>query len=299
MSILSTFIRWIATAALLATPFTSRADPVKLPAGMSVELELQHHVNSAYIPAGSPIYFRVAKDVKIDDHVLIRAGTLAIGRMDQAQKRGMVGHSGSMLMSIKVVPAIDGTAVAVDADMAKQGRSRVGATVAWTLFWGVPGLITKGVNPYLERGQKILAAVVADTIIDPDKATAPEKLPDPGTPFEISKYTFDWSKSTNLKFDIERDKDLKTVTFSATPPPGLTVAKTVFASLRLIAVDGIPVPEAVSATASTDHSATFDGWSIVRFCRDGVTELRFRGTTPDGGAIDGVYLMRIKVQKKG
>jgi hypothetical protein len=292
-------IQRIAIVALTAMPSAPRAEPVKLPAGMSVELELQHHVNSAYVPAGSPIYFRVAKDVKIDDRVLIRVGTLATGKMDQAQKRGMVGHSGSMLLSIRAVPAIDGTAVAVDSDVAKQGRSRAGATVAWTLFWGVPGLITKGVNPYLERGQKILATVVADTVIDPEKATERETLPELGAPFEIAKYTFDGSGSAELKFDIERDKDLQTVTFTVKAFSGLADAKAVLGGLRLIAVDGTPVPELVAATASTDHSVSFDGWSIVRFCRDGGTELRFRGSTPDGRAIDGMYQMHIKVRKKG
>lgn len=289
----------VAIATLLA-PGPTQAEPVKLPAGMSVDLELQHHVNSAYVPAGSPVYFRVQKDVKIDDRVLIRAGTLATGKMEQAQKRGMVGHSGSMFLTVRTVDAVDGTVVAIDADLTKQGRSRVGATVAWSLFWGVPGLITKGVNPYLERGEKIVAQTVADTLIDPDKTAEPQQLPEPATAtaIEIVKYTFENRGPDQLKFDIERNRDLKTVTFEVKPPAGVDDPQSVLAGLQLIAVDGTPVPDTVKATGSTNHSVTFDGWSIVRFCRDGVTELRFRGSTPGGGAIDGVVQVRIKVVKK-
>jgi hypothetical protein len=289
----------IALAALAATPAAPRAEPIKLPAGMSVELELQHHVNSAYTPTGAPIYFRVLKDVVVDDHVLIRAGTLAAGRMEQASKRGMVGRSGFMLASIRTVPAVDGTAVAVDCDVAKQGRSRAGATVAWTLFWGVPGLITKGVNPYLERGEHFRAAVVADTLIDADAASEQDPLPEPRTLFTISQYTFDGTRSTDLTFDIERDANLETVTFSVQVPKGLEDAKAVLQGLRLVAVDGVPVPEPITATAATDRSVTFDGWSIIRYCRDGITELRFRANTPNGDAIDAVSRIHIKIRKKG
>jgi hypothetical protein len=52
--------------------FLCHAAPVKLPAGMSVPLELQHHINSGYVPVGSPIYFRVAKDVRIDGWSILR-----------------------------------------------------------------------------------------------------------------------------------------------------------------------------------------------------------------------------------
>ena len=276
-----------------------RAAPVKLPAGMNVPLELQHHINSAYVPIGSPIYFRVAKDVLIDDHVLIRAGTLAVGKMDQAQKRGMVGHSGNMTFSVHTVLAVDGTTVPIEADLAKQGRSRAGATVAWTLFWGIPGLITKGVNPYMERGTDISGNVVAETLIDPDKAVPAASLPAAGTPMDIDKYRLGSSSSSDIKFDIERDKDLKTITFEVKPVAGVADLTGALKGLKLIAVDGVATPDDVAAVSATNHSATFDGWSILRFCRDGETTLRFRGSNEAGESVDGTIQVHVKVKKKG
>ena len=288
----------MAGVAVVATA-TVAAAPVKLPAGMNVPLELQHHVNSAYVPVGSPIYFRVARDVKIDDQVLIRAGSLAVGKMDQAQKRGMVGHSGAMTFSVHTVPGVDGTTVPIEADASKTGRSRAGATVAWTLFWGVPGLITKGVNPYLERGSEINGTVVVDTLIDPEKATAQVTAPEAGKELEITTYKFGNSSSPDIKFDIERDKDLKTISFEVKPVVGLADLPGALKALKLVAVDGTPTPEDVLAVSATDHSATFDGWQILKFCRDGQTTLRFRGANAGGDTVDGSIQIRVKVKKKG
>src|SRR5689334_22114670 len=86
---------------LAAATSSLSAAPVTLPAGMLVELELQHHVNSAYIHAGAPIYFRVARDVSISNEVLIKQGTLVTGKMQQANARGIIGKSGSMLLVVE------------------------------------------------------------------------------------------------------------------------------------------------------------------------------------------------------
>ena len=80
-------VRTCFAAALLLTVTAVHAEPVKLPAGMRVVLELQHHVNSAYIPTDSPIYFRVAKDVQINGVTLIREGTPVVGKMEHASPR--------------------------------------------------------------------------------------------------------------------------------------------------------------------------------------------------------------------
>jgi hypothetical protein len=292
-------VRTYLAAALLLTIASAHAEPVKLPAGMRVVLELQEHVTSAYIPTGSPIYFRVARDVQIGGATLIRQGTLVVGKMEQASERGMVGHSGSMELGVRTVKAVDGTNVPVEADLTKQGRSRTGATVAWTLFWGIPGLITKGVNPYLERGTTIEADVTNEIAIDP--ALAPPPVPAQGPEsgpaplaLTVKNYQFAGGSTDKLTFDIERNKDLKTVTFQVALPAELTDPAASLAALQLVAVDGIAVPEVVQA-----KSATFDGWTIVRFCRNGVTELKFRALSPAGQVAEGTYQMHIKVSKKG
>lgn len=291
------------TAAPTTTPAPAPAPaPITLPNGMSIELELQQHVNSAYVPTGAPIYFRVAKDIRIQDQVLVRAGTLVTGKMQLAAKRGRVGKSGSMSLGVDFVDAVDGTHVPIDADLAKQGRSRTGATVAWTLFWGIPGLITQGVNPYLEKGTVVSGQVVADTRVDVSRALpAPPALPPPVEPatLHVVKHKFASSSAAVLKFDIERNADLKTVSFEMQAAD--VAAGRALDGLALVAVDGVALPEPLVPASIEGTKVTFDGWSVVRYLHDGESRLRFRAPppTPDAAPLDGTYAVTIKVEKKG
>lgn len=278
-----------------------QADPVKIPVGMSVALELQHHVNSAYTPTGSPIYFRVARDVVIGGQTLIAKGTLVTGKMEQAQDRGMVGRSGSMTLAVRTVKAVDGTDVPIEADLSKQGRSRAGATVAWTLFWGIPGLVTHGVNPYMEKGTEISAAVLSEVAVDPALAAPPP----PAAPAAVSAATISWYKpenrkrDTEIKFDLERKTGLGSIEFGISLPGGAADPDKVLGGMELVDVDGVPVPERVAAMSAKKGVAVFDGWSIVRFCRDGVNTLGFEGSDAAGQRYRASYQLRVKVKKKG
>src|SRR5262245_29960356 len=158
-----------ASGCMLFSAFCAHAEPVKLPAGTEIPLTLEHHVTSGYIRADEPVFFRVTHDVQVDGRTVIARATLVRGKMFDAANRGMVGQSGMMSFGVKSLPAVDGSMAPVDADMTSKGRSRAGATLGWTIFWGIPGLITKGVNPYLERGTEIAATVAVDTLVDPDK----------------------------------------------------------------------------------------------------------------------------------
>jgi hypothetical protein len=290
----------IALGALLAVSLGASAEPLKVPPGTPVELELQHHVTAGYIEPGSPIYFRIARDVQVEGRTVIAAGTLAQGRMIDAQERGRIGRSGTMSLGVKQIRAVDGSWVAVDADLSKQGRSRAGATVGWVVFWGLPGLITKGVNPYLERGSIIDGSVMAEATVDPDKAPSPEPAPDPSDarPFAITAHAFEKAKDPELKFDIERDKPLHTITFTVEPPADVVDPAAFMQGIELVSVDGKPVPVNVRPTATTATTMTFDGWSVVQFCHDGATRLGFHARTADGVEYAGERELLIKVLKK-
>jgi hypothetical protein len=275
------------------------AEPVRLPAGMSVPLELQHHISASYTPTGSPVYFRVAHDVTIDGQTLIAKGTLVKGRMERATERGMVGRSGSMTLEVDSVPAVDGTIVRVDAGLDKQGRSRGAATVGWTIFWGLPGLVTRGVNPYMEKGAELIAAVTGEADIDPANAIPKMPKPELGSPAEVTKHVWDNERANTVKkFDIERKTTFKTVAFTIVLPDGYADHDASMATLKLLEVEGVPVPEETRATSVEKGAAVFNGWAIARYCRDGANLLTFGGSDPDGRRFHATYLMRFKVKKK-
>jgi hypothetical protein len=198
--------------------------------------------------------------------------------MLSAANRGMVGQSGSMSFGVNLLPAVDGSMVGVDADLTSKGRSRAGATVAWTIFWGIPGLITKGVNPYLERGTEVSATVLGDSLIDPDKIASNAEVPSGATPaaplpLTIDKHKFAGSAKKPYVFDIERNYDLKLATFYTQVPVSGFDRSALLHTVELVTVDGQPVPEPIKVSEATADSFSFPGWSMIEFCRDGKTEL--------------------------
>jgi hypothetical protein len=266
---------------------------------MSVSLVLQHHVNSGYTPAGSDVYFRIADDVIVGDHVLIAKNSLVIGKMAQATERGMVGRAGSMLVSIDSVPGVDGTRVLVDADLSKQGRSRGAATVGWTIFWGLPGLITKGVNPYLEKGEIMQAVVTTATAIDPAIAPAAQTQRELGVEYGVTQHRWHGDRANGKKvIDIERKKDLKNIAFTIALPADIADPVKALESLRLYSVDGTIVPEEIGPFSVEKGAAVFDAWSIARYCGNGHTILLFTGTDADGRVFHATRNLLVEIKKK-
>ena len=284
------------------------AEPVRVPPTTAIELELQHHVTAGYMDPGEPIWFRVARDVQVEGRTVVKAGTPAKGRMIDATERGMVGRSGSMSLGVRHVQAVDGSWLPVEADLARQGRSRTGATVGWVLVWGIPGLITKGVNPYLERGTTIDASLLAEVTVDPDKpptaeatvtVSEPQPLPLLGYGFAREGTRFVKSPSARVfEFDIERDKQLPDLVLLIEPPPDTPDPSHLLETVELVSVDGAPVPEPVLAMSATATTARFDGWPIIRYLSDGTTRLGFRARGIDGKEFYGEQDVIIRVTKK-
>jgi hypothetical protein len=136
-------------------------------------------------------------------------------------------------------------------------------------------------------------------VVDPAKAKpAPEMQPSAVT-LEISGHEFaGLSANKPLEFNIEKDKDLKTVKFSVDTSALPSVADSLD-SLRLVAVDGAALAESVSPSGATGNSVSFNTWSVVRFCADGTTQLTFQGTAKDGTLFGAGYALPVKIKKKG
>jgi hypothetical protein len=164
-----------------------------LPAGATVPLTLQHHVTASRTPAGTPVYFRVARDVVVDGHVVIRAGTLVTGTMLDAASRDTSGRSGSIILGVRSVPGIDGAMVPVEADLARQ------ATIA------------PGVHTYLERATTIDTTVLTGVSIDPERAEPlPAADPMAAYPLPLSVIESDFADSWTdpYRLHIERGGSL-------------------------------------------------------------------------------------------
>ncbi len=259
------------------------AAPVTLPAGTTVPLTLQHHVTESRTPAGTPVYFRVARDVAVDGHVLIRAGTLVTGTMLDAGSHGASGRPETMSLEVRSVPGIDGVIVPVAADLARQGPV-------------APGVIT-----YLERAATIDATVVHSISIDPERVE-PLAAADPSAayPLPLSVIEGDFANSWTepYRLHIERNATLKPIWFPATPPAPVAESGAILKAVRLVAVDGTPVPVPIAVVAATAKSFAFDGWSIVQYCSNGDNRLSFQAVAPDGRRFASDYVVPMEIVGK-
>jgi len=279
---------------LVSAPLAARAtEPVLLPSGTPVQLELQHHITSAYTAPGSTIRLRVAEDVAIGGRVLVAAGTPVTGRMRQVGDRAALGTSGSMTFAVDFLPAVDGQQLRVIANETRQGRDRGNALAGWTIFWGLPGLMTRGVHSWLPRGARLEALVLHDKRIgEPLPAPLPPTIrADATRTGRVMSHRFSESRKDPVPLDFERDRPLGTVQFFVEAPAGADLA-----SLKLVAVDGEPLDEPVPPLSSTADSVSFDSWSLLRYCRHGSTTLGWLGSGADGQPVGFEYALAVAIK---
>ncbi|MGH8264759.1 MAG: hypothetical protein ACRET4_14875 [Steroidobacteraceae bacterium] len=293
-------VAWLTAPLLMLQAATLADEPVYLKSGTRVRLELQQHITSAYTAQNSDIYFRVAEDVMSSGELTIRRGTLVRGVLQQATDTGMAGRSGTMTVAIREVTATDGRPVRIVSSTTRTGRDREGAVVGWVIFWGIPGLITRGVSAYAERGAIMEAQVLTDTRIDAGHPmTGGDALPalvERGV--RLHDFSVGGKRAKGYRLHLEQPSLLKTIDFKVDWPANLGDARTGLATLALVAVDGTAVPEPSMAVSASAKSVSFESWSILRYCRDGRTELRFRGTTATGEAYDVIYPIDIRIAGK-
>jgi hypothetical protein len=275
------------------SPPTPAAESALLPSGTPILLELQHHITSAYTAPGSAIRFRVAEDLVIGGRTLVVAGTPVTGRMRQTGDRAMLGASGSMTFAVDFVPAADGQQLRVIANETHQGRDRGNALAGWTLFWGLPGLMTRGVHSYLARGTRFQALVLHDRRIGDALPVSPPAavLADATASGRVLRHRFSETRADPLRLDFERDRALGTVQFFVEAPAGTDLA-----GFRLVAVDGAALDEPVAALSATPDSFSFDSWSLLRYCRHGSTTLGWLGSGADGQPVGFEYKLAVEIK---
>jgi hypothetical protein len=283
-------------AGMSTTPAIEPAT-VKVAAGTMVRLELQHHISSAFTPADSPVYFRVLDDIVTEGIVAISKGTVVTGRMMQTSDRAMMATSGSLNFGVRFVPAVDGQQIRVIASATRAGRDRENALVGWTIFWGLPGMMTHGSNAYVERGAVLEAQVLSDrrVVIGPRPALN-LPLPVTVTRVAITMRRVTGSSTRALQLNLERDHEKRSVAFEWQLPPG-SVASDQLNSVTLMAVNGTELPAEEPAAAVAGLNATFDAWAIEKYCHDGINKLEFRAVTDSAGAVAASFELELKMTR--
>lgn len=275
------------------------ADTVQLRSGTPVLLALEHHVTSGYTPVGAVIHLRVAEDVMSGDQVVIRRGTPVRGRMSQAADRAMMGASGSMTIGIDSVPTVDGQQLRVVASETRHGRDRSNTASSLAMFGVVPGLMTRGEHSYLPRGSVLRAEILFGRRIAPAAAAEPPSAPtrDAAAGMTVARHRFSRSHAEPYRFDLGRDVKLGRVEFSLQWDPAF-LPDTGGWRAALIAVDGEALAEPVPAAAARRDAFEFEAWSVLQYCLEGTTVLRFRVVSPAGQALEADYPVAVALGRR-
>lgn len=117
-----------------SAPTLTASSVVELPDSTLVKLALSNDLSSANATQGQVVEFRVAEDVTIDGAVVVKKGTLALGKVTFAQGKRHLGRAGSLDIEADKTHAVDGTKVELHAEAGAKGKGKSGAMAAGMLI---------------------------------------------------------------------------------------------------------------------------------------------------------------------
>lgn len=161
------------TALALLVSFTSYSfilpatmSSVVLKSGTPISLETSRMYSSSELSPGQMIDFKVRNDVKVEDKVVISAGTIAKGQVMRANKAKGLGKAGTIDVAIKSVAAVDGTNINLNGSVYNEGEDKQTLSIVLGILLCVLFLTMKGKEAVLPSGYAVDASVASSTDIN-------------------------------------------------------------------------------------------------------------------------------------
>jgi hypothetical protein len=142
----------------------SAVKTVKLPAGSAVILRLIETINANEVAAGQQITSQVVQDVTVGNTVLIKAGTVAHAQVTKADKNGILGQAGELIISDFYTTCVDGSRVPLMATLSTTGKDKTSISIigGWICFF--PFLI-KGGKAIIPSGTQKTVYTAVDVMV--------------------------------------------------------------------------------------------------------------------------------------
>lgn len=153
-------------AAAIVAPAQAAPARIRVPEGTEVSLVFADALSSATNAEGDRFNLRVDGDVKVGGKVVIKSGSIAVGTVTHAQRRGYMGKPGELNVMLDHVTVGD-ERIRLRASKGKTGDAKVGATVALTALFGPIGLLKRGHDTEIKSGTPITAFVDETTEVVP------------------------------------------------------------------------------------------------------------------------------------
>jgi len=137
-----------------------------LKSGTPVILTLSQNLNSETARVGGEVEFLVARDVKVEDTVVISQGARARGSIASVEKRGILGAGGKIVVALNSVTAVDGTQVPIRATISEGGKDKQLLSLLVGIALCILGLfLIKGDSAVIPAGTEVKAYVDIDVEI--------------------------------------------------------------------------------------------------------------------------------------
>jgi hypothetical protein len=175
---MKTAFAFLSSSLVLAAPILASAEELVVPQGTVVFGALDERItsNGNKFRIGYPVDGHVWKDVVVDGHTIIRAGTPIELRISELTGKSIGGAGGSLRVMAVSVKAVDGTEISLSGGYDQSASDISGLTRALSMFiW--PASFLPGRNAVLDVGTVFDSSIPANTrIVLPDGALPTLKL---------------------------------------------------------------------------------------------------------------------------
>lgn len=175
---MKTALLFLSAFVILAAPALARAEELVVPQGTVVFGALDERItsNANKFRIGYPVDGHVWKDVVVDGHTIIRAGTPIELRISRLAGKSVGGQGGALEIMAVSVKAVDGTEISLTGGYDQAASDMSGLTRALSMFiW--PASFLPGRNAVLDVGTVFDSSIPANTrIVLPDGALPTLKL---------------------------------------------------------------------------------------------------------------------------
>jgi glucose/arabinose dehydrogenase len=150
-----------APAAAPATTTPPPADKLVLAEGSDVALKFAQDLSSKTATEGDPVELVLDQDLMVNNVVVARAGSKAVGEVTHAKKAGMMGKGGELNIRLDYLRAGDAR-IMLRGSKGREGDDKTGTAVALTVLFGPIGLIKHGKDIDIRQGTPLKAYVAQD-----------------------------------------------------------------------------------------------------------------------------------------
>jgi hypothetical protein len=151
-SILFNFNPWV---------YSKTTRSVTLKQRTPVILVIRETVSSEDKKPGDDVQLAVAEDVIVDEGVLIKSGTPAMGRVSVARESASLGEPGEIAIVPRYVEAVDGQKIGLGGILYARGRSKEKSTAVLTAIC-LPFALKSGEEVAVTDGSELKAYVEGD-----------------------------------------------------------------------------------------------------------------------------------------